>query len=136
MINSADCAICKCAFGSTLLTILIIVALNIAEKQADDDPEGVAGDSMTQSLKWQRLAMQDSDVLTRFRHLLLAQAYLNVARHFATDECIERTSRVHVRAMCTKIDKDVMSTSKQLHSRCANVKKEKSDTSSKQVSWI
>ena len=61
-------------------------------------------------------------MLTRWQHLSLARAYLNVARHIASDTVIEQTSRVHVRALSKRIESEIQNATSGIHKQCHKLK--------------
>ena len=104
-----------------------MVALSLITSMADrrgggEDPDGVAADVVRQAVKWADTAAQDKDVLTRWQHLSLAKAYLNVGRHVASDATLERVSRTHVRALARRVDSELQETMSALYRTCSKLR--------------
>jgi len=107
--------------------VAAVVALSLITSMADrrgggEDPDGVAADVVRQAVKWADTAAQDKDVLTRWQHLSLAKAYLNVGRHVASDATLERVSRTHVRALARRVDSELQETMSALYRTCSKLR--------------
>lgn len=67
----------------------------------------IAGDAMAKAMHWERVAAQDKLLLMRVQHLSMAASFVDMARVLASDAVIEQTSRVHVRAMASRIEREL-----------------------------
>lgn len=105
-----------------VVVVLSLVTSMTDRRPSNDDPDGTAADVMKQALKWSDTAAQDNDVLMRWQHLSLAKAYLNVARHIASDVAIERASRTNVRALSRRVDEEMQATVSSLYRTCSKLR--------------
>ena len=62
---------------------------------------------VSQCVKWYEMALQDTDPLRKYEHMVLSQSYLNVSRHLAPDEVIEQQTGMHIRALQKRINSSV-----------------------------
>lgn len=122
MINIVDSiprhVMIKCATAVVACVGLIAFSAHASDRRAHDDPNGPTAELVEQAMKWLNMASQDKDPLTRWQHLSYARAYLNVARHLASDAVIESASHVHVRAMSKRIDTELQNAIGNIHKSC------------------
>ena len=106
----------------TAIVFVICIASTISDRRATDDPDGIAGDVMRQALHWTATAAQDTDPMTRWQHLALAKAYINVARQVASDVSIERASGRNVRSLSKRVEQEMQSSVSVIHKLCHKLK--------------
>ena len=102
--HGADVALTTIAAGVTLASVVVTLAFDVAERKSRNNPGGVLTDTVAQCVKWYDIAMQDTDALLKYQHMVLAQSYLNVSRHLAPDDVIEQQSGLHIRALQKRVD--------------------------------
>ena len=108
----------KCATMVVACVGLLAFSAQTSDRRAKDDPHGPTAELIDQATKWMNMASQDKDPLTRWQHLSYARAYLNVARHLASDAVIESASHIHVRAMSKRIDTELQNAIRTIHKSC------------------
>jgi hypothetical protein len=100
----ADLSLAKIAAGTTLASVVVTLAFDIAERKSRNNPGNILTDTMAQCVKFYDIALQDTNVILKYQHMVLAQSYLNVSRHLAPDDVIEQQSGLHIRALQKRID--------------------------------
>ena len=83
----------------------------------NEDPTGGGGEALKQALQWRGVAEQDADLLTQYRHTVLALAYVNVARHLSTDASLERRVKTDARELAKELELEVQAVTKQVAAR-------------------
>lgn len=97
-------SVAKSALVVTTTCVLLTVLFAFSTKSTSDDPRGVPADLLTQSKQWFEMAKQDSDPTVSYQHAVLSQSFINVARHLASDDEIDRATGLNVRSYTKKVD--------------------------------
>lgn len=110
--------------AASVVAVVLVFSMiaNASDRRAHDDPDGLAADIVRQSIQWLDMAAQDTDPMTRWQHLALAKAYLNVARNIASDATIERATQAHVRALSKRIEAEMHNSVQMIHKLCHKLK--------------
>ena len=88
---------------STVSLVTIIILCKLCEaKDTPSDPD-ISKSLLEQSYKWYLLSEQDTDNMTTFKHCNFAVAYLNAARHSASDTELERSTKINVHKYSKKL---------------------------------
>jgi hypothetical protein len=124
--------------GGAVVAVVLVLSVGAHSVGAPSaSAPSVADDVAQQSARWHHMATQDADPLVKYHHLLMAEAYLNVARRIASDDAIRRAARVEPRVMLKRIDTAVQSVERQLASRCAKgAAPSGAAAPSRRASWI
>ena len=102
--HAADLMLAKVAVGTTLASVVITLAFDVAERKSRNNPGSVLTDTVAQCVKWYDISAQDTDSLLKYQHMVLAQSYLNVSRRLAPDDVIEQQTGLHIRALQKRVD--------------------------------
>lgn len=122
-VNDVERHLLKVAGAVTATLACTVVALGIAERCMHQDPNGAIAETIEQCKRWLSVAEQDSDVLLRYQHVVLALAYLNVARHLASDDVIAQVTHVHVRVLAKTIETQAQAHEKTISARMGENKR-------------
>lgn len=120
-----DTVKCTVAF---MVVLLVISSVEQASKQLG----GIAPKSfLSQSGKWYRISTQDKDPVYALQHCDYAIAYLNAARHGASDHVLEKGSGIDLHKYHNKLASHQMAIMKQLPKM-----KGRSRSNTSQASWL
>lgn len=129
----ADLALAKVAAGVALGAVVVTLAFDIAERKSRNAPGNVLKDTVAQCVKWYDVAMQDTDALLKYQHMVLAQSYLNVSRHLSPDDVIEQQCGLHVRALQKRVDVAIQAMEKALSKTSRGLS---ARVEAKKTSWL
>jgi len=88
----------------TLGCIVLLSLMKMMEGTAHTSDVSIAKILLEQSAKWYKISIQDTQNLYSMQHANYSVAYLNAARHIASDTTLERVSGLDVHKLFKKID--------------------------------
>lgn len=94
----------KATFGLTVI-VLIIKCLEPNEMYSDSS---IAQSLVQQASKWHAMSIQDKQLIYATQHINYAVAYLNAARHAASDSALERLTGIDLHKLYKSIDDQQM----------------------------
>ena len=100
--------------------VVVIKAIEPHMKRSDND--GLAKAMLAQTVKWLSLSSQDKNASTSLQHATYAMAYLNAARHVASDTVLERLSGLDIHKLSRSIDVQQQAKAKDLNKQCPKLK--------------
>ena len=100
--------------------VILIKALEPYMKKSDND--GLAKAMLAQTVKWLSHSLQDKNASTSLQHATYAMAYLNAARHVASDTVLERLSGLDIHKLNRSIDIQQQAKAKDLNKQCPKLR--------------
>ena len=111
----------NCSFV-TCIVVIISIILKIVNSQLDKDVVFSNGVSLLkQSMKWLDLSKQDGSFETSYQHANYAIAYLQAARHVASDTILEQGSGVDVHKYSKTVDSHQRSVFKKISKQSSKI---------------
>lgn len=86
--------------------LIIVVVIKLFEPHESTDTTIIARSLLNQASQWYSLSMQDKQPLYAMQHANYAVAYLNAARHTASDIILEQTSGLDIHKLYKSIDEN------------------------------
>lgn len=109
---------------------VLILVLKVCDQRDNSDGMKLARSLLDQSSKWYSISLQDKQAFFSFQHANYAIAYLNAARHIASDVMLERMSGTDIHKLYNKMEAHQFTVTKQM------VGKHKGKDMHAQPSWI
>lgn len=113
----------------TITFILIIFVLSTLENLGILNASTIANSLLSQSGKWYKISLQNKDPIYALQHCDYALAYLNAARHSASDISLEKGTGIDLHKYHNKLISHQMQILKSLQ-------KHKGKKISNKASWI
>lgn len=111
---------------NSLIVGLGLLVLTMLSKLLNDSPQSMntqAGvELINNSLKWRKIASQDSQPFMKVQHNMFAIAYINAARHIARDIELEKLTGIDLRKLLKSIDEQLQLSIDSLNTRCPKLR--------------
>ncbi len=82
---------------------ILAVILKFVEQKSRGHDEDIASSFIDQANKWYNMSLQDKQSVYGMQHVDYAIAYLNAARHIASDTSLERSTGLDIHKVYRKI---------------------------------
>ena len=96
---------------------------SLLESKTNDKESSHAKTLVEQANKWYEISNQDKQSIYTLQHSNYAVAYLQAARHFASDTSLERSSGHDIHLLYRKIDEKQKQAQKDLMNKSSNKEK-------------
>lgn len=103
-----------------MCALIVITAVEPHLKRSEHD--GLAKAMLAQTVKWLALSSQDKNASSGLQHATYAMAYLNAARHVASDTVLERLSGIDIHKLSRSIDMQQQARSNDLNKQCPKLR--------------
>ena len=88
----------------TLGFLILLSLMKMMESTTHTSDVSVAKILLEQAAKWYKISLQDTQNIYSMQHANYSVAYLNAARHIASDTTLERISGLDIHKLFKKID--------------------------------
>ncbi len=88
----------------TLGCLVFLSLMKMMEGSSHTSDASIAKVLLEQAAKWYKISLQDNQNLYSMQHANYSVAYLNAARHIASDTTLERLSGLDIHKLFKKID--------------------------------
>ena len=88
----------------TLGCLVLLSLMKMMESTSHTSDVSVAKVLLEQAAKWYKISLQDTENIYSMQHANYSVAYLNAARHIASDTTLERLSGLDIHKLFKKID--------------------------------
>lgn len=96
---------------------IILVLIKFLEQRSRGHDENIASSFVDQANKWYSMSLQDKQSMYSLQHVDYAIAYLNAARHIASDTSLERSTGLDIHKFYRKVNEHQRNIVKDLSSK-------------------
>lgn len=113
---------------------IIAVLMKFVEQKSGGHDENMASTFVDQANKWYSMSLQDKQSVYSMQHVDYAIAYLNAARHIASDTSLERSTGLDIHKVYRKVNEHQRKIVKELSSKL-NIKSKHKQVHA-QATWL
>lgn len=116
----------KTHLQNAIIVTLFLLVLTILSKVLNDTPyssntqSGV--DLLNKSLKWRKIAAQDSQPFLKLQHLIFSSAYISAARQIAKDSELEKIMGIDLLKLRKSNEEQTQKTIDNLNTKCPKLR--------------